>query len=46
MVLHNIAVELKDEEPEEDPEVNIPYFDQPSNIFDSRMENGCSNSSD
>jgi hypothetical protein len=39
MVLHNIAVELKDEEPEEDPEVNIPNFEQPNNIFDPRMGN-------
>jgi hypothetical protein len=37
MVLHNIAVELKDEE--EDPEVNIPNFEQPNNIFDPRMGN-------
>jgi hypothetical protein len=43
MILHNISIDVNKDDPIEDPEIDIPHFEEPDDIFNVEIINNNEN---
>jgi hypothetical protein len=43
MILHNISIDVNEDDLTEDPEIDIPHFEEPDDIFNVEIINNNEN---